>query len=504
MPFVLLVTAFIISSIILCYKEAYSFEYSPLNKKHNFLIFLCCFAFIVASAVIFELLKTESYIYPFNRFIKTYGAYEQMFDAFMKHRFYIDIEPSERLLELENPYDTNALKQMGIEFPWDRAYYNGHFYSYFGIAPVILIYFPYYFVSGKVPTPQTVCFIMSVVAIPVITALTVKLQKTFLNKVSLDLLLLSVLTVEAGSLVLMLQSSADMYYIAVESGILFLSLYWLLSVCAYTQKSNVKRGVLFFFSGISLVFLVMSRPNLVIFVLPIIPIYLSVLLNKEIKLSCKLLSVISFAVPVIIGAVFVMYYNFARFGSVLEFGSKYQLTISDIRENTLTPALIIPCIYYYFLKLPTFQKEFPHLVINYDKIVNINRYVYVTSTVGAFAFPSNLAFLVFPAALKKQDKVKTSFYVLTVISVLALAFSDICLAGVNLRYLADIMLVVTLLSSLILCELMQKLNDFGTSRIKIIAFTLIRLSFWLSFAVGIMLIFNNERDYIVKLLNGSY
>lgn len=48
----------------------------------------------------------------------------------------------------ENPYDTIALQAAGIGYRADYAYHNGKYYVYFGIVPVLLLYLPYYLLTG--------------------------------------------------------------------------------------------------------------------------------------------------------------------------------------------------------------------------------------------------------------------------------------------------------------------------------------------------------------------
>ncbi|MBP5745857.1 MAG: hypothetical protein J6W58_06110, partial [Lachnospiraceae bacterium] len=48
-----------------------------------------------------------------------------------------------KLLEVENPYDTITLLAEDINYSMDYAFYRGHYYSYFGIVPELLLYYPY-------------------------------------------------------------------------------------------------------------------------------------------------------------------------------------------------------------------------------------------------------------------------------------------------------------------------------------------------------------------------
>ena len=69
--------------------------------------------------------------------------------AFANGTLYLDGDVDERLLSAENPYDRAERKDLGIgSYRWDYAYYDGKIYVYFGVAPVILMYLPYYLITG--------------------------------------------------------------------------------------------------------------------------------------------------------------------------------------------------------------------------------------------------------------------------------------------------------------------------------------------------------------------
>lgn len=48
------------------------------------------------------------------------------------------LDAAPELAELDNVYDNSERNASGISYAWDRAYYNGHYYSYFGITPVLV------------------------------------------------------------------------------------------------------------------------------------------------------------------------------------------------------------------------------------------------------------------------------------------------------------------------------------------------------------------------------
>lgn len=162
----------------------------------------------------------------------------------------------------------------------------------------------------------------------------------------------------------------------------------------------------FLFAGISLVLTVMSRPNMALMSVVMVPLYLNVLCRKDIKTKVKLLSVLSFALPVFAGAAFQMWYNYARFSSVFDFGSAYQLTVADVSKYAVTPVLFLPAIYHYFLQLPDFKTEFPffHLSASAYK-GGYKGYIYLTRTMGIFNLPASLGLFGFPCVLTKKRRI---------------------------------------------------------------------------------------------------
>lgn len=225
-----------------------------------------------------------------------------------------------------------------------------------------------------------------------------------------------------------------------------------------------------------------------------VPLYLNVLCRKDIKTKVKLLSVLSFALPVFAGAAFQMWYNYARFSSVFDFGSAYQLTVADVSKYAVTPVLFLPAIYHYFLQLPDFKTEFPffHLSASAYK-GGYKGYIYLTRTMGIFNLPASLGLFGFPCVLtKKTENWKRATFLLGVIMPVAVAFLDMCLGGVNIRYLADIAFIAVLFGTLIIINLYSAVPD-NQKALKFTAYIIFTLILYVSAFVGFLTVFENER-----------
>ena len=47
-----------------------------------------------------------------------------------------------------------ARKEAGVSVHWDHAYYNGHYYMYFGVVPVLLLFLPFRLLTGQALTQR--------------------------------------------------------------------------------------------------------------------------------------------------------------------------------------------------------------------------------------------------------------------------------------------------------------------------------------------------------------
>ena len=77
---------------------------------------------------------------------------EDYVKSILSGRTYLSHTPSKEFLELDNPYDAidrGKLKR-DKDYLWDTAYYNGHEYLYFGVLPALILFLPYYVITGKI------------------------------------------------------------------------------------------------------------------------------------------------------------------------------------------------------------------------------------------------------------------------------------------------------------------------------------------------------------------
>lgn len=495
-------------------------RYRKHSWKHNLAVLVTLFG-CMASVLAFRVPDLEPQ--PISEPININNVYAMTLDAWEKGQTNMDLTPSEELLQSETPYDNS--NRDGVPYNWDYAYYNQKYYCYFGCAPVALLYVPYYKLTGNVLPLNWAYCIMTEAVIVTLFGLILTLVRKFCKRPPLILLLLGLVSAVAGSGVLFGLNYSDRYYLCILTGMfgLFLAL-WTgfaavdssyavrttkqlrklslrraqqgdgeqpepeeipMPVSPYTVKKrgNWKRFVLLVLSGIGTVITAASRPNMLLYALILVPLFLHLLFRKDLRLSTKLISAACYLIPVAAGAAAIMWYNKIRFDDPFQFGAIYQMTVDNAAANKVTLARLPAAIAVYFFGGLDQLNDFPFLRTKYSNIANRQMYLYVDGTIGAFTLPSVLlGALSFPFVWKRWKRKHSGFIrrvILAMIAVLAvaLAWVDFSMAGVILRYALDILVILSVLSTILLLQVPSLLKTYhaGLARVseKVIALAMV-------------------------------
>ena len=396
--------------------------------------------------------------------ISSADIYVKQFDAFMKGQIELDLPVDPRLSELENPYDLAARKQSGAKYYWDYAFYEGKYYCYFGIAPILTVYFPFYALTGKLPNIPMTCMILAIAAVIFTLFAYREVVCRFCKKPNLWLFLLGGAGVVCASGIYLGVLCSDMYYVAVLSAQVFSMAFVFLAVRAMREEKLWARTVMLVLAALALVLTVWSRPTVALMCVAVFPLFIEFIFKiRRDTLKDGLMTVASFALPLIAGAVAVMWYNSARFSSPFDFGANYQLTVSDISLNTIDFKYLFSSFFSYFL-CPMWQAEaFPYIEMQRITVLPKGaRYFYTDRACGVFAYGLPLGILLYPrlALIEKmrgeRDIAKSALVAVTAILAFGIAFSDFCLGGVNMRYVYDIGVILSIVSAAVLIGLTEK------------------------------------------------
>ncbi len=419
-------------------------RYDRKNIRHRIAV-IAMTAVCVGSSVIFYVSDQQLIDYPLVGGAEYADPYTQVFDAFENNRVWIDVPPDKNLETLENVYDADVRGKSEFGVAWDRAYFEGRYYSYFGVTPVFIFYYPVYLLTGKLPTLAMANGFFGIISILFLCLAILGAVRLFAPKTNLLMLLLMLLTGTCISGAYFCFQRPDMYDVVVASGSCFLcASIWLGLRTCFTRRRWVKL-ILLALCGLSLGLCAASRPSMAICGLVLAPLFLFILFDKQDKASFKLAQASSFLLPVFAVGAALMYYNYLRFGSPLDFGANYQLTVSDVHANHLRLSALFPAIYHYFLQPTGTAGTFPYFVIQGFFMGNYGMYSYADAMIGAFRFPVLLlGAVLIPESMKVQGNGLVKFrcrgFIIAcfVLSIL-IAWADFCLAGTNVRYLYDIM-----------------------------------------------------------------
>ena len=427
--------------------ELWKIRYESRKPIH---ILLTEFVVILCTASVFLMIspyeKAEKYD---SKNVGIGNPYNLTLDAFLKKQVHLDVSVQPELETLDNVYDTSERNEKGTSGWWDYAYYKGKYYCYFGCTPVLTYNLPYYLITGKLPTLGMMLGFFGIFAAYFMCRTILAAVKLFAPKANL-LMLLSFMAAAPGLTgIYYCVNGINMYTVPVICGLcwLFVCLWTGFEACL-TSKKPLKL-ILLTVSGISLAFCAASRPGIALCSVILIPLFIGILRNKEQKPLFRGAQAACFCVPLLIGGILLMMYNNARFGSPVDFGFKYQLTVSNIAANKLSLAGLPPMLYHYFFQLPRAAAVFPFFEPTYCVLYNYQKYTYLADCIGVFTYPVILVgFLMLPSALKKNNCMNVrgvtaiqqkSVIILCVVMSVVIGWSDFCLGGAVTRYVIDLM-----------------------------------------------------------------
>ncbi len=256
--------------------------------------------------------------------------YDRMGDALLQGRLYIDNGDIDPALEaMENPYVRADRERLGVKYNWDEAYYNRHYYMYFGVVPTLLLFIPYKLITGTALLTYQATQIFATLTIIGLYYLFYILCRKYFTTFPFILYLL--LSSAFGILSIGYSISAPALYctaivsavcLMVWSIICFIKGVWL-------QKEREISIWCLFVGGLlgSLAF--GCRPPVALANLLIIAVVLQISKNDILTYFEKAKMIAYLLLPYVIVGIALMLYNYARFDNVFEFGQSYQLTLAD-------------------------------------------------------------------------------------------------------------------------------------------------------------------------------
>jgi hypothetical protein len=290
--------------------------------------------------------------------------YHLLAQAFQHGQLHLLLEPSPELLALDNPYDYR--NRENIPQLWDATLYDGKYYLYWGPVPG-LIGALWLTVTNKPLTDAGLVLLFLYITALFGLLLLKKIAYDFRYPAWLSWSAAIVLVFNVPALWLLTRPSVYEASIAGGQAFILAGLYF--GYCGLRSHTPNKNFLIL--SGLALGSAGGTRTSLLISAAVLaflMACYLYVIYKKHFrKLAAALLSL---GIPLALVLAALLWYNYARFNSVFEFGHRYQLTGLALPANYHDVSSVkytVPNFYTYFLRPPDFSAEFPFIAIPWIK-----------------------------------------------------------------------------------------------------------------------------------------
>ena len=355
------------------------------------------------------------------------------------------------LQKLQNPYDCS--QRDGLTYKWDRAFYNGKYYCYFGIVPALVFYLPYYLVTGHMLKTKILALLLVVIIEMLMAALVYAIASQYKKRLNLWVVMAAILGFTNVSMVLFCINGSKFYEIAAASALACALAGLNFIVRAFDNKKmtvgSLCAGAAFMALSVG------CRPNFILVSFVAACLMLNGLAkkggyvasgNNKIKtyLSCvfsksNITAILAIIVPYVVVGLGLMYYNYIRFDSPFEFGAKYQLTVFDTGYYGMTDFGKIPLMIARALLIPpTISATFPY-VNAVSESSNYLGYYYGMSYMGVLAQPIMWTVILLGWSMKRgiKDMGHKAFVMLSVIVGILMCYVTTAMGGTSLRYSVD-------------------------------------------------------------------
>lgn len=371
--------------------------------------------------------------------------YAELAKAFAQGQLYLEEEPPQWLQDMEDPYDKGARdelqKQTGEPYLFDVAYHDGHYYVYFGVVPVLLFYLPFYLVTGaNFPTAIGV-LLMAFFFVLGCTALLDRFARYHFKNVSLGLYLLLQIPLITCSGVLYLLKFPTFYSLPIMCGLAF-SVWGL--YCWMHGRASEKPELWYLAGSLCMALVAGCRPQLLVLSFVAFPLFWRKYITKKRIFTKKgLREFLCLIAPYFVVAAGIMWYNNARFGSPVDFGANYNLTVNDMTKRGMNAGRVAPALFAYFVQAPNVTGVFPFLHPAVFETTYMGQTIKEVTFGGIFACLPLLWILPFAHRILKMRSDERStrtvwgVIVALLVSGVVVAVADAQMAGILQRYYAD-------------------------------------------------------------------
>jgi len=448
----------------------------------------------------------------FTTWKNTTRYYTQLADAFGRGQLYVDADPGQALLEAEDPHSNVSRPPFNDEV-WDMSLYKGKLYLYWGPVPALLIT-PIQLFSGKPITDIYLVYFFLAGLLVLNSLMIIKLWRRFFENIPAWNVFICIALAGLILPVLWSLNIPNVYEAAIGAGQFFLigGIYFAFS--AFERNASINKWNLFL-AGLFWACSVGSRAInalSVIFLTALTVFWILKNLHRPINWNQFIREITALFIPLVVGAIAIGWYNWARFGSPFEFGLRYQITIFNLNQQmnlTFQPDYFLLNFYAYIFQPFTFISNFPFIqpiTINslFESLKLVTPKIYAGGRVAGILFYAPFLVLAL-LPLFSNNKILSAnarpyrfiiyllggSFIINFLNILFYFFGQ-------MRFLVDVISQITLLAIIGYWEIIQIRFNSTSKRTK---YFLVLANFLIVFTilVSFLLAFSSETSRMEKL-----
>jgi tetratricopeptide (TPR) repeat protein len=288
--------------------------------------------------------------------------YNRLVDGFTRGQLSLALEAPAGLAALPDPYDpkANARFHGAMYAPGrihDLSYYRGRLYLYFSAIPALVLFLPWHELTGGYLSHQQACCFFCSVGFLASAGLAESIRRACFPRVGPGSASLATLCVGLVPVIPIVLERPEVWEVAITAAYAF----WMLSL-GLVWRALLRpspSGAIWLGAGVTVALAIGCRPDTAlggaILLWPLRKVFRS-------EPSRRWVAVSAVAGPLLVIGGGLLAYNYARFGRLLEFGQRYQLSGEAEAESLIRhfdPRFLWYNFRLYFFEYPGWQSTFP-------------------------------------------------------------------------------------------------------------------------------------------------
>jgi hypothetical protein len=316
------------------------------------------------------------------------GYYSLQTAGFRSGHLYSAAVPDPALLRLRDPYDPSANTPFRVH---DMSLFKGHYYLYYGITPLLILFWPVAVITGQYLSEPLAVGIFCSAAVWTGMGLLLAIRRRHFPAAPSTSLLMGWLCLAWATPLGLLVENPRVYEVPISCAIFLQAL---MLVAVYRALHSPLRALQWMVaSGLLFGLSVGARPNhlagAIVLLVPVVYRCAPQGDRRAWRTGSLAAGLLCTFVPAAACGAGLLFYNWARFGSVFEFGMHYQLAAERVSQlKAMSPEYLLPHVALYLFSPGHWDSYFPFFSSAHGQPFGFFRYLpWSWLIVAAFLWP---------------------------------------------------------------------------------------------------------------------